>query len=503
MLNRTKSSNSLDSKLVKLACCVLMIPMSICTFAQDLAFTPIQENLFSDAYGQSNAWGDYDNDGDLDLAVLFLDRPVRLYENNGEGVFLEVAAQRNLIVPNGNARSVAWADYDNDGDLDLYIGYADRVNPNQLLENQLSQGNKSFIEVGQARGVALIGLTRQINFIDFDADGDLDLHVAIRNANNFLFRNTGGSFTNVAGQVGFYEPRRSVGSCWFDMDGDGDLDAFTANQSGDRDGMYRYDNARFEDVAMELNMDQARRPLQDGGVGCAVADYDNDGDLDLYVAEYGDDSLFRNNGDGTFTDVAEAMGVAVHDHIVTGVLGDVNNDGLQDLYIVGYVSGKPGMPDYLFINKGDHFENQIPANVMAHDTDHGVQFADIDNDGDLDLALAANDPAGAHYLFRNDLANPERALKVMVLDSEGSSVMAGTEVRVYKSGSDELLGLRMLDTGSGYNSQNAMPVHIATGDSNEVDVEIRTMSPEGGNIKRLENIRISEYSKSTLVVRAD
>ena len=235
MLNRTKSSNSLDSKLVKLACCVLMIPMSICTFAQDLAFTPIQENLFSDAYGQSNAWGDYDNDGDLDLAVLFLDRPVRLYENNGEGVFLEVAAQRNLIVPNGNARSVAWADYDNDGDLDLYIGYADRVNPNQLLENQLSQGNKSFIEVGQARGVALIGLTRQINFIDFDADGDLDLHVAIRNANNFLFRNTGGSFTNVAGQVGFYEPRRSVGSCWFDMDGDGDLDAFTANQSGDRD----------------------------------------------------------------------------------------------------------------------------------------------------------------------------------------------------------------------------------------------------------------------------
>lgn len=408
-----------------------------------------------------------------------------------------------MIAPLGNARSVAWGDYDNDGDLDLYIGYADGVTPNQLMENQLSQGVKSFVEVGEEKGVALIGLTRQINFIDFDADGDLDLHVAIRNANNYLFRNTGGSFTNVARQVGYYEPRRTVGSCWFDMDGDGDLDLFTANQSGDRDGLFRYEDGRFEDIAMELDMDQARRPLQDGSVGCAVADFDNDGDLDLYVAQYGNDSLFRNNGDGSFTDVAEAMGVAVHDHIVTGVWGDVNNDGLQDLYIVGYVSGKPGMPDYLFINKGDHFENQIPANVMAHDTDHGVQFADIDNDGDLDLALAANDPAGAHYLFRNDLPNPEKAIKIQVLDSAGSYVMAGTEVRVFVSGSNELLGLRMLDTGSGYNSQNAMPVHVATGNHNEVDVEIRSMSNGGGKLKRLEGISVSEYSKSTLVIKAD
>jgi hypothetical protein len=489
--------------LAKFSCCAALVSVSLTSFGQDVVFTPIQEELFSDAYGQSNAWGDYDNDGDLDLAVLFLDRPVRLYENDGSGEFSEVAASRNLIAPNGNARSVAWADYDADGDLDLYIGYADRVTPNQLLENQLQQGSLSFVEVGADKGVALIGLTRQVNFIDFDSDGDLDLHVAIRNANNYLFKNTEGSFTNVAGQVGFYEPRRTVGACWFDMDGDGDLDAFTANQSGDRDGLYRYEDGRFEDVAMALNMDQAQRPLVDGGVGCAVADYDNDGDLDLYVAEYGDDSLFRNNADGSFTDVASAMGIAVHDHIVTGVWGDVNNDGLQDLYIVGYVNGKPGTPDYLFINKGDHFENQIPANVMAYDTDHGVQFADIDNDGDLDLALAANDPAGSHYVFRNELPNPQASLKIQVLDSQGAYVMAGTEVRVYTSDTDELLGLRMLDTGSGYNSQNAMPVHVATGSHEAVDVEVRTMSVSGGTLKRLENLKVSEYFNSTLVIRAE
>jgi len=267
--------------------------------------------------------------------------------------------------------------------------------------------------------------------------------------------------------------------------------------------LYRNDNGQFADVAIELNVDQARRPLIDGGVGCAVTDFDNDGDLDLYVAEYGNDSLFRNEADGRFSDVAEEMGVAVHDHIVTRVWGDVNNDELPDLYTVGYVNAQPGMQDYLFINKGDHFENQIPANVMANDTDHGVQFADYDNDGDLDLALAANEQTGSHYLFRNDLASPGQSIKIQVLDSEGSYVMAGAEVRVFAAGTDELLGLRMLDTGSGYNSQNSKPVHVATGINDTVDIEIKAMGAADPKRTRLSDVSVSGLNNKTLLIRVE
>lgn len=470
--------------------------------AAELSFTAIQPELFSDPYAQSNAWGDFDNDNDLDLAVVFLNQPMRLYENRGADGFVNVASDLGISIDPGNPRSVAWGDYDGDGDQDIYMAFADGINSNKLLENQLDSGLPGFIEVAADRGVDFIGNVRQLNFIDFDNDNDLDLHIALRNASNLLFENREANFTNVARSAGFFEPRRTVGTCWFDMDMDGDLDAFTTNQNGDRDGMYRNDGDRFVDVAIELDMDQARRPLIDGGVGCAVTDFDNDGDLDLYVAEYGDDSLFRNNGDGSYTDVAEEMGIAVHDHIVTGVWGDVNNDGLPDLYTVGYVNGQPGMPDYLFINKGTHFENEIPENIRLNDTDHGVQMADFDNDGDLDISLAANDPSAAHFLYRNDLSeNAHQSVQVQVLDEQGSYVMAGAEVRVYRSGSSDLLGTRLVDTGSGYNAQNAMPVHVATLDAERVDIVVTTLGQNGRRNHRFNNVDVSSLQNMPYIVR--
>ena len=476
--------------------------LSASVFAAELQFTAIQPEIFSDPFAQSNAWGDFDNDSDLDLAVVFLNQPMRLYENRGDAGFVDIAAELSIPRTRGNPRSVAWGDYDNDGDLDIYVAYADGVNANQLLENQLNTGQSGFIEVAENRGVDLVGNVRQLNFIDFDNDNDLDLHIALRNASNVLYENRESQFTNQARSVGFFEPRRTVGTCWFDMDMDGDLDAFTTNQNGDRDGMYRNDGDRFVDVAIELNMDQSRRPLIDGGVGCAVTDFDNDGDLDLYVAEYGDDSLFRNNGDGSFTDVAEAMGIAVHDHIVTGVWGDLNNDGLPDLYTVGYVNGRPGMPDYLFMNQGDHFENQIPDNIRQGDTDHGVQLADYDNDGDLDISLAANDPSGSHFIYRNELSqNTAQSVQVLVLDEQGSQVMAGSEVRVYKAGTQDILGTRLVDTGSGYNAQNAMPVHVATLDATHVDIVVTTMSNSGRVDHHFDQVDVAALRNQPMIVR--
>ena len=473
--------------------------------AAEIELTPVQPDVFAAPQGQSNAWGDYDGDGDLDLIVLFRDAPVRLYENRDDG-FVDVAADSGLPADGGNARSVAWGDYDLDGDIDLYIGYSGREPPaNRLLRNDSKDGVARFTDVTADAGVGLQALTRQVSFIDYDADGDLDLYVALRAGVNRLFENAEGAFTDVTFRVGIAEPRRTVGACWFDIDQDGDLDLFTANQNGDRDGVFRNDGGTFTEVGIELDLDQPRRPLADGSVDCAVADYDNDGDLDLYVAEYGDDSLFRNDGNGQFVDVAPELGLANHAHIVTGVWGDIQHDGHLDLYTVGYINGKPRTPDYLYINEGGQFIDRLPAIVAQYDSDHGVQWADFDADGDLDLALASNDPAGSHYLYRNELSPniARRSLQVLVLDGEGRYTRAGSEVRLFRAGTQEVLATRLVDTASGYNSQNAKPVHFGLSEDVAVDVEVTLMSPDGRKTERFHNVDWKGLSGKPFVVRAE
>ena len=467
-------------------------------WGQDMpAFVAHDPELFAAPQGQSQAWADYDADGDLDLIVLFRREPVRLYQNTG-GDFTDVAADVGLHVQLGNMRAVAWGDYDNDGDLDVYLGYSDRRDhPNKLMRND----GGLFTDVAPELGVDLEGITGQVSFIDYDGDGDLDLFVAFREIFNRLFQNQGdGTFQDVSFPSGIADIRRTVGACWFDYDGDGDLDLFDANQNGDRDGFYRNDEGRFTDVGIELNIDQPRRPTNKGSVGCAVADYDTDGDLDLYVAEYGSDSLWRNDG-GSFTDVAAQLGVDTADHMVTGAFADVNHDGRPDLYTVGYRNRQPGTKDFFYLNEGDRFVDALPATIAADDADHGIQFADFDGDGDLDLHVTANDPAGAHQLFRNDFGGDRTSLRVMVLDHKGHFTRAGSEVRVFRAGTRDLLGLRMVDTGGGYKSQNAMPVHVAVPGGGAVDVEVSTFLGGKKSVTRIDGVDPADHAGGWLTVR--
>ena len=442
---------------------------------QDIVLSPVQTTLFSDPGAQSNAWGDFNNDGFLDLAVVFRDAPARLYQNR-PGVFVDVGAQLGLPTDGGNPRSVAWADIDNDGDLDLYIGYADQAN--RLLRNDIESGQPGFTDISETSGADTEGMTRQVSFVDYDADGDVDLFVAIRNGENRLLKNNNGMFVDVTSETGIGDPRRTVGACWFDMDMDGDLDLYTANQNGDSDGVFRNDSGVFKDVAAELNMDQPGRPKADGSVGCAIVDFNNDGNLDLYIAQYGEDSLFKNLGEGRFKNVAHEQGLANPEHIVTGVWADVQNDGLPDLFSVGYINGKPETADYLYVNNGDGFTNRLPDSLAANGADHGAQWADYDQDGDMDLVVATNDPAGSHYLFRNDLpeSDAKRSIQVLVLNETGLYTRAGSEVRIYRHATNELMGTAIVDTGSGYNSQNAKPVHFGLSESTKIDVHVTVLT---------------------------
>jgi len=210
-------------------------------------FEPVQPDLFAAAGGQPNAWADMDNDGDLDLFVGFqLGKPNRLYRNDG-GTFVDVAAEAG-VADLTDTRAAAWGDFDADGYVDLYIGFTRKSDtPNKLYRN--NGPGRPFTDAAGPMGVDAKGETRQPSWIDYDNDGDLDLFVAFRDAPNMLFRNDGDRFVSVGQALGLDDGRRTVGAVWFDFDQDGDLDVFVANQNGDLNGLFRNDRTRFVDVA--------------------------------------------------------------------------------------------------------------------------------------------------------------------------------------------------------------------------------------------------------------
>jgi hypothetical protein len=463
-------------------------------------FTLVQPELFGSAGGQTNCWADFDADGDLDLFVGFMGGlKNRLYRNDG-GMFVEIADEAG-VSDLADTRGTAWGDYDADGRPDLFVGFSRKSGSAAKLYR--NEGDGRFRDVAHDLGIHVVGEARQISWIDFDNDGRLDLFVALRDAPNMLFHNEGNRFVDVAKEMNVDDPRKTVGAVWFDFNQDGRLDLFTANQDGTTDGFYRNDGGKFVDIAHELGIDQSGRRTDQGSCGPSVIDYDNDGLLDLFVAGYGANVLYRNLGDGTFRNVAAEMGLMGGDEATPSNWGDYDNDGRPDLYVSSYVVEPLNEHDHLYHNGGSHFSEVISPQMLANGATHGIQWADYDGDGSLDLAMCNNNPNGHHYLWRNRLP-PERArcsLQVSVLDMQGKATKAGAEVRVYAAGTRTLLGTRMVDTGSGYCSQNIMPVHFGLPDNRLVDVEVTSMTKSGRKINRVAGVDRDTLSRHVLMVR--
>ena len=430
-----------------------------------------QPELFGAPGGQANAWADVDNDDDLDYFVAFRGRPNRMYLNE-RGTFRDVAHEVGLF-DDQETRAAAWGDFDRDGDPDLYLGFADPEQPVKIYRND-AKGTR-FVDVASASGVAMKGVARQPVWIDYDGDGDLDLFAAFRDVPNRLHRNDGGRLVDVTEQSGIGDPRKTVGAAWFDFDRDGDLDLFTANQEGEANGLYRQTAGRFEDVAAAAGVSGLPRPKEDGGVGPSIADFDRDGDVDLFVANYGRSALYRNDG-SRFTDVATARGIDLNGHAVTSAWGDLDNDGLPDLFVANFIAGQPSYRDALLMN-GAAFVDAIPDLILKHDATHGVQFVDFDRDGRLDLSLTNNDPGGGgHPLLRNRSVMRGRAIAVEVTDPHARRTRAGSEVRAYRAGTRELLASAIVDSGSGYCAQSEVPVHLGLGAGDgRIDIEVITL----------------------------
>jgi hypothetical protein len=461
------------------------------------SFERVQPELFGVAGGQANAWADADGDGDLDYFVAFRGRANRFYRNEN-GTFRDVAAEVGLA-DNIETRAAAWGDVDGDGDPDLFVGFADPKIAAKVYRND-AKGTR-FVEMAAGIGIHLNGVARQPSWIDYDGDGDLDLFAAFRDVPNRLLRNDRGRFVDVTDATGIGDARRTVSAVWWDFDRDGDLDLFTANQEGEANGLYRQQNGRFEDVATALGVAGTPRPKEDGGVGPSLADFDRDGDFDLFVANYGHSALYRNDGGLTFTDVSRERGIDLNGHGVTSGWGDLDNDGLPDLYIANFIAGQPLYRDALFINAAGKFIESLPAAIQKHDATHGVQFADFDRDGRLDLALTNNDPdGGGHPLWRNTSNMRGRSIAVEVTDRNARRSRAGSEVRAYRSGTRQLLSSGIVDSGSGYCSQSELPVHlgIASDWTGNIDVEVITLMEARRHASIVRNVNPDDYRGRSL-----
>ena len=327
------------------------------------------------------AWGDYDGDGDLDLFVSDLFGPGQLY-NSANGQFANITAEAG-IGGEGSSSGIAWADYDNDGDLDLFVG--NLFSASALYENQ---GNGLFIDRAERAGVQGQSGSLSVSWGDYNGDGHVDLFVgAISPEGNppsrFYHNNGDGTFVDLLVQTGIQIYASAI--AWGDYDNDGDLDLYMSNNhlsegnTPNPNFYWRNDgDGAFVDVA-----EAAGVAGRDWSVGVAGGDMDNDGDLDLYVSTNGGPSrLYRNLGEGQFDEVGGSAGVAdekeVFEFSNAVAWVDYDADGYLDLFLGNDVVGPPNR---LFRNQGagePRFVDVAPEVGLDYDVGWGAAWGDYD-----------------------------------------------------------------------------------------------------------------------------
>ena len=458
---------------------VFLLDMAMtCGVAAQVSFTRIMEGDLAQDTGPSVgcAWGDYDNDGYPDLVVTdALGRLNRLYHNNGDGTFSRVR-EGSIANDPGDSDAAVWADYDNDGDLDLFVTNFDPPR-DCFYRNEV---NGVFTKVTQGDWVTDSGAGVSAAWGDYDNDGLVDLFVAnSNNQNNYLYRNNGdGTMSRINTGPVVSSDGSSHGCTWSDYDGDGDVDLFVACGHGEDEQQFLNNgDGSFTRVTTGHLVNSGGQ-----GTGISCADYDNDGDLDVLVTGWGlnENRLYRNDGavEPTFVGILGDV-FANSDN---AAWGDYDNDGYLDLFIVNY-----GRDNFLFHNNGDGTFAQVSEGALVHDGVHSLScaWADYDNDGDLDLfvangidAFGTNFPPEPGFLYRNDGGtNNWLLLRLVGVTSNRSAI--GAKVRIFATiQGKSFWQLREVSGGAGYCSQNDLRVHFGLGDATTVE-SVRIEWPSG------------------------
>ena len=284
------------------------------------------------------AFGDYNYDGYLDIIFQDLSAPSKLYINNLNGTFTEVTEDAGIAI-HTLAQGAAWIDFNLNGRLDFLI--VNDIGPNQLFKNL---NLADFEDISIAASVETYGNSYGISWGDINLDGYPDAYIAtchisdpLRSINHLLLNNGDETFTNIAQDAGVADSLPGWGPVMFDYDNDGDIDVFVGNSYHPPREAYNrlYRNDGNNQFTAAQHIAGVAGDGNENNYGVSVADFDNDGWEDIYLtALFRRDRLYRNNGDGTFTNIAAQAGVRSNDHRAVAV-ADFNNDGWIDIFTVG------------------------------------------------------------------------------------------------------------------------------------------------------------------------
>ncbi|HKV43030.1 MAG TPA: CRTAC1 family protein [Blastocatellia bacterium] len=458
---------------------------------------------------------DYDNDGYLDIFfVNSLTVEMRknhqhtrsaLYHNNGDGTFTDVTDKAGLADV-GWGMGVCVGDYNNDGYDDLFVT---GVGQNHLFRNN---GNGTFTDVTKQAGVGASKWSTGAAFVDYDNDGRLDLFVSgyidfdfdhlpefgkghdcsykgvpvqcgprgLPGAGDMLYHNNGdGTFTDVSVNAGVSDPNGyyGLGVIASDFDQDGWVDIYVANDSTPCFLYHNNGNGTFKEIGMISGAALSQDGAETGAMGVTVADYDHDGKFDLFKTNFADEynTLYHNDGNNFFSDVtfkANAGGVSVYSGWGTKFF-DYDNDGWADLFVAnGHVYPQTEVyrqPRLLYRNNSDGTFSEISARFGPALTEprvsRGAAFGDIDNDGDVDVVVTDLDDYP--QVLRNDGGNANNSVLIKTVGVKSNRDGIGARVKVV---SGDLSQIDEVRSGGSYLSQNDLRLHFGLGKRTKIDL---------------------------------
>jgi hypothetical protein len=461
-----------------------LIPPSAFESAEQVArFTDVATALGVDAWGAAGGAiaDDFDNDGLFDVVETSFDpcQPMQMFRNNGDGTFTDVSARSRLAEQTGGINCVQ-TDYDNDGWLDIYVMRGGWEFP---MRNSLLRNNRdgTFADVTAESG--LLGVdhpTHSAAWADYDNDGWVDLYVGHERTPSQLFRNKGdGTFEDVSAKSGVGHTAFTKGVAWGDYDDDGWPDLYVSNYEAENFLYRNRGDGTFEEVAARLGVAGPRYSFPTW-----FWDYDNDGRLDLWVGSYyfaggewvrhylgmprlGESmKLYRNTGKGTFADVTEEVGLDRSVAVMGANFGDIDNDGYLDAYLgTGAPTYTALMPNLLYHNKGGkRFVDVSSSSGTGHlQKGHGVSFADFDNDGHEEI-FANMGGAVPGDKYNNALfANPggkNRWISIRLVGVKSNRAAIGAKIRLTLAGGE--VRYREVTSGGSFGA-SPLAQHIGVG----------------------------------------
>ena len=445
------------------------------------------------SYGTST-WGggvsfaDFDNDGWDDLTFASEEGTEIYFLKNNDGIFNSISL--NGISNTFKTKQVIWIDYDNDGDQDFFVTGFEGVN--KFYKND---GDMNFTDISSTIGFFQTDLfTYGVSFADMDNDGDLDAFISNRDGvaddqRNYLYRNDEGTYTDITASAGLsMSSHLSFCSIIFDYNNDGFQDIYISNDKPDNLNILYKNNGdgTFDDVS-----EYSGAGIGINAMTTTIGDYNNDGWFDIYITNTPEgNELLRNNGDGTFTNVAEATATTFNSVGWGAVFLDADSDGLLDLYVSSDFDGSVGsFLSAAFYHQQNNETFIIPENIGFQDDtrkSYTNAIGDIDNDGKPDIVVG-ND-IEPNFLWANTTVNEKNWLKVKLEGVISNRDGIGNTIEINIDGQSQY---RYTLAGEGYLSQNSFYEFFGMGNATEVDY-VKVTWTATGEIEIINNIAANQ-----------